>query len=77
MNINIEHEMPDYKVLEKDVRLLIDHAEMLAEGHGVSGLKGNRLAMDVANTITLLIDEIERNIKNNKTNTENNGKENK
>lgn len=51
---------PDYAELDTNRRALLDHAEILADGHAVSGLKGNALDMEVANILTLLIQALEK-----------------
>lgn len=53
-------EAPDYAYLATNRSALIDHAALLADGHAVSGMKGNALDMEVANILQLLIDELEK-----------------
>jgi hypothetical protein len=50
---------PDWPKLEKDRPALLAYADELAEGHMVSGMKGNALDMAVANCIAALLAIVE------------------
>ena len=53
-------EAPDYEAMRADYDALIAHADMLADGQGTDGMKGNALSMDIANTLSLLIEAVGR-----------------